>query len=606
MDRAYHHALDKPVVVHDITDVADLIVAYLDQLAVDFVFGVPGGAIEPLYNALARSERRGGVRVITARHEAGAAFMADGYARDTGKLGVCIATSGPGATNMITGVACAYDNDIPLLAITGQPPLPSHGRRALQESGSTGVNIAGMFRHCTRYNTSVVHVSQAETKIVAAIMRASQASGTAHLSIPVDIQRSNLASTSASYDLPRLLERSSLIDIFSVQALVQALSQSRNAVFLIGSGCSESISTILALASRLGARFVTTPDAKGLVSSRHPLNRGVFGFAGHESARELLLDNPDLVVAIGTSLGEWTSGGWSDLLLCERLIHIDSSDDHLMRSPMARLHVRGHIRSVIDSALQLLDDSGYQAKPLLLNVASNEEPIDSIAPVHSASNKNSSARMSPVDLMHSLSRYCPPTTRIVADAGNSSAWAIHHLEIADRRAVRPSLPGVHCSPAQDLRNAPSNWLHVLMDFAPMGWAIGAAIGMAAADRSRAVVCLTGDGSYLMNGQEITVAQAENLPVVFIVLNDGALGMVKHGQRLANAESIGFELPAVDYAAMANAMGINAKVITSADDFDRLNFGEILNHRGPTLLDVRIDSEVMPPISMRLKTLGTAP
>ena len=110
---------------------AALIVSYLEAIGVDFVFGVPGGAIEPLYNAMAVSMRRGGLRPVVARHEAGAAFMADGYTRETGKIGVCVATSGPGATNLITGVACAYDNKVPMLVITGQPSLPVFGKGAL-------------------------------------------------------------------------------------------------------------------------------------------------------------------------------------------------------------------------------------------------------------------------------------------------------------------------------------------------------------------------------------------------------------------------------------------------------------------------------------------
>src|SRR3954468_8739440 len=147
-------------------DAAELIVACLEKAGVEYVFGVPGGAVEPIYNALARSARRGGPRPVIARHEAGAAFMADGYARETGKLGVCVGTSGPGATNLITGVACAYSNHVPLLAITGQPALPYFGRGALQESACTGVNAVGMFGHCTRYNSLVSHVDQVETKVV--------------------------------------------------------------------------------------------------------------------------------------------------------------------------------------------------------------------------------------------------------------------------------------------------------------------------------------------------------------------------------------------------------------------------------------------------------
>lgn len=139
----------------------------------------------------------------------------------------------------------------------------------------------------------------------------------------------------------------------------------------------------------------------------------------------------------------------------------------------------------------------------------------------------------------------------------------------------------------------------------MGWAIGAAIGSAMADRRGPVVCLTGDGSVLMNGQEMTVALSESLPVIFIVLNDSALGMVMHGQRLAGAEPIGFELPQVDFAALGRAFGINAMTITSDGDLDALDSSLFDLVDGPLLIDVRIDREVMPPMAVRSKTLQSA-
>ncbi|MCZ6564914.1 MAG: thiamine pyrophosphate-binding protein, partial [Gammaproteobacteria bacterium] len=153
-------------------EVGDLIVSYLEQIGVDYVFGIPGGAIEPLYNALARSERKGGIRSVVARHETGAAFMADGYARNSGKLGVCCATAGPGATNLITGVASAYDNHSPLLVITAQTALENFGRNAAQESGDTGINTVAMFVQCTHYSTLVSHVNQLEQTLASPIMTA--------------------------------------------------------------------------------------------------------------------------------------------------------------------------------------------------------------------------------------------------------------------------------------------------------------------------------------------------------------------------------------------------------------------------------------------------
>ena len=143
-------------------DYGDLILRYLERLGVEYIFGVPGGAIEPLYNALARSERNGGPKAVIARHETGAAFMAEGYARETGKLGVCCATSGPGATNMLTGIASAYADSTPVLAITGQPSLHTFGMGALQEGSCTSINTVKMFEDCTRFNTLISHPAQLE------------------------------------------------------------------------------------------------------------------------------------------------------------------------------------------------------------------------------------------------------------------------------------------------------------------------------------------------------------------------------------------------------------------------------------------------------------
>src|SRR5471032_3200980 len=173
------------------SDMAGLLVSYLEQLDIDYVFGIPGGAIEPLYNAIARNQRRGGkLGHIVARHEAGAAFMADGYGRETGKVGVCVATSGPGATNLITAVATSYANDVPLLVISGQPALPSFGKHGLKDSSCTGVDVMSMFRHCTRYNSLVSHPMQLEGKLLTALQHAIHSPrGPVHLSIPVDVLR---------------------------------------------------------------------------------------------------------------------------------------------------------------------------------------------------------------------------------------------------------------------------------------------------------------------------------------------------------------------------------------------------------------------------------
>jgi acetolactate synthase-1/2/3 large subunit len=582
---------------------ADLLVAYLEQIGVEYVFGVPGGAIEPLFNAMARSQRRGGLRPVVARHEAGAAFMADGYARETGRLGVCCATSGPGSTNLITGVACAHDNNVPLLAISGLPALPSFGKGALQESTSTGVNAFVMFHHCTRYNALVSHPSQFERKLANALMTAHQApGGPAHLAIPLDILRSAAPSAIPAYDLAALFkEKPSLIDERAVQQLKNALQQAPRAVFLIGTACGEAIEAVMELVGLTSALFITTPDAKGFVNPRHPAYCGVFGFGGHGSADAILGSAPDIVLAFGTGFSEFVSSGWCDSLLNKRLVHIDENEENLMRSPMARLHVRGRIRSVCERLIELLkaDSAAEINERRKLASGLYQAEVSLQAP---ESYDSDAAPIKPQRLMKALSERCPPNTRFLADSGNSMVWAVHYLQPLNRRIERPRLHVVGQMPER--RSGTASWLRVMMDFCPMGWAIGAAVGIARGNPACPVVCITGDGAFLMSGQEITVAAMERLPVVFVVLNDSALGMVKHGQRLAHAEPIGYQLPQVDYCKLAEAMGILGHIIRTPQELDALDFDAILQRKAPTLLDVRIDGEEVPPMVLRMKTLGT--
>ena len=591
-------------------DVAELLVAYLEQMGIEYVFGVPGGAIEPLYNALARSSRRGGIRHMLARHEAGAAFMADGYARETGKVGVCCSTSGPGATNLITGVACAYDNNIPMLVITGQPALPAFGKHPLQESSCTGVNVLGMLRHCTRYNSLVSHPKQLESKLVASLQRATRAPrGPVHLSLPVDVFRSPSAVALPSYDLRNLLAPSSLVDDEAVDTLLRMLGDARKVVLLIGGWCGEAIGSILQFAALKGASFVTTPDGKGLVSPHHPLFRGVFGFGGHASAEAALCgEEVDLILAVGASMGEWNSGGWSDSLLNERLVHIDESEDHLSRTPMARAHIRGRILSIFNRLVERMHDVQQNAIYEIERRRTSRElegmvsdPDDMLSDMDKY--ESDATPIKPQRLMRELGRLFPPTTHFLADTGNSVSWAVHYLHPMDRRGGERRLGGGERKRSLGRRITSGGWLRVTMNFAPMGWAIGGAIGTAAANPDVPVVCITGDGSMLMNGQEISVAVAEKQTVIFVVLNDQALGMVKHGQRLAGAEQIGCDLPPTDFAALARALGGQGYVIRSPEDLANLDIDAICMRKGPTLLDVHIDPDEIPPMTVRMRTLA---
>ncbi|MEQ6341960.1 MAG: thiamine pyrophosphate-binding protein [Gammaproteobacteria bacterium] len=632
------------IVPAPVAEAGDLLVNYLAQIGVEYVFGVPGGAIEPLYNALARSARRGGPHPIVARHETGAAFMAEGYARETGRLGVCCATTGPGATNLITGVASAYQENIPLLVITAQAPITTFGRGPIQDSSCSGVNTVAMFQHCTRYSSLVSHVAQLEVKLVDAIVTACRTShGPAHLSIPLDILRTPLPSAAPAYSLQELLHPANMMDRTAFEKLCVAIDEARRIVLVVGEGCREAVGDILEFALLKDACIVAMPQGKGLVNPYHPNFRGVFGFAGHASAVEALQDpRVDLVLAIGTNLDEFSTNGWDgNTLLNDRLIHIDSLERNFTRSPMARTHVAGRIRTVFEALLERyrsappmasltptlsppgeergrLDTPAQDAVPMerrgmermgnlaappmlclvaergpdSLQVDGARLPARHFALQDEKKYLDDATPIKPQRLMYDLARLFPPDTRFVVDTGNSYIWAIHYLHPFDRRITgqRPSGGGA---------------FRVNMGFSSMGWAIGAAVGTALGDKRRTVVCITGDGSFLMSGQEITVAVAEKLPVIFVVLNDAALGTAKHGQRLAGAEQVGIELPRVDFAAMARAMGADAYSIHSPRDMEALDIAAMCERHRPTLLDVYIDPKEVPPMGMRMKSLGMA-
>lgn len=592
VDLGFHRnkkALESP-------ELGDLLIMYLEQLGVEYVFGIPGGAIEPMYNALARAERKGTIRSIVARHETGSAFMAEGYTRISGRLGVCCATTGPGATNLITGVASAYENNIPMLVITAQTALSTFGRGAFQESSCTGVNTVGLFSHCTRYNSLVSHVDQFEHKLAAAIMTAFQSpAGPVHLSVPLDVMRAASPVKAPSFDMSRLLARPSYIDDDAVNELYEELVKAQKPIFLIGEEAGETIGSVLTLAMKLNAQILTTPHGKGLVSPYHPLFRGVVGFAGHHSARQVLQDpEVDLVVALGTSLSEWASGGWDTVsLLNDRLVHVESVESNLTHSPMAKLHVRGRLSSVFDRVLANLErdsrmcliDSSDEAQ----DAAESPELMRHFTVLEPEKITSNQTPIKPQRLMEELPKLFPPHTRYLADTGASFAWATHYLHPFDRRIAGK-------------RDAKGGLFRACLEFASMGWAIGSAIGVALAEPGTPVVCLTGDGSMLMSGQEITVAIQEQLPVIYIILNDSGYGMVRHGQRLTGAEQIGVDLPDVDFAAMAKAMGVESYVIESPEDLTAIDGRALGKRSGPTLLDVRIDPTEVPPIGMRTDAL----
>ncbi len=564
---------------------ADLIVHYLAALGIEVVFGVPGGAIEPLLNSLARSERRGGPRLVVARHECGAAFMADGYYRETGKMGVVCSTTGPGATNLITGVASAQADEIPMLVITAQTPLPKFGKRALQESSCTAVDTVGIFRHVTQFNTLISHHEQMEAKLVSAIMAAHRAPhGPAHISIPADILRAP-ADIRPHIHSDLLVHDFHMCDDNAVARLTEKLGRVDNIVMYLGNGIGAANEQVMQFIELTNAAFVSGAIGKSWVDETHPQYRGVYGFAGHESAKALFQDSQvDLIIAVGTALGELGTSGWNDELLNSKLVHIDASIEHFTRSPMANLHVFGDIAAIFTRLTRYAREAKIAGKQW-----------DSVAPAKNPPNifggyaplaepekcLSHTVPLKPQRLMHHLCTTLPDEARVFVDAGNGWSWATHYFTRRNR----------------------SGYYRVAMGFGSMGWSIGAAIGAAVANPEAPMVCIVGDGSYLMSAQEITVAAQQQVPVVFVLLNDAAMGMVMHGQKLGGQESIGWQLNTINYAAQVQAMGINAHVIETPQQLSDIDWSELFSRAGPTLLDVRIDKNEVPPMGERVKGLA---
>ncbi|PCJ22306.1 MAG: thiamine pyrophosphate-binding protein [Gammaproteobacteria bacterium] len=578
----------RPVAVKSLSQIkvleyGDLLVSVLNEYGVKFVFGIPGGGIEPLYNAMARSEKKGGLRPVVSRHESGAAFMADGYARESGKLGVCCTTTGPGATNILTGVASAYVDETPMLVLTGQTRQTSFGRGAAQDSSCDGVDIVAMFKHCTQYNTFVSHPDQLKEKLMKAISIATGSRpGPCHLSLPLDLLSSPANDGDFDGRLAPLSFRAPVPEPNVMNTLIRNVRKAKKGVLVLGPGAEGATNEIIQFAEQLDWPVITTPMGKGLVSCDHPLYFGVFGLAGHQSASKVLADDAiDTVIVIGSVLDEPETQSWSAQgLLTNKLIHIDSNELHFCRSTMAKQHVCGSPKFIFQAMIKRLSKGAGIPSLKNLGVNANVEYVND--PFQSVSGD---VRIPPQRLFSELSLKAPKDTRVVVDIGNSFLWGIHYWQCRHDHALS------------------KNIFRMGLGFGSMGWGIGAAIGTAMAEPNAPIICFTGDGSLLMNGQEISTAAQERLNVLFVVLNDQCLGTVKHGQRLAHAEETSFELPDVDFAMLARACGVESRSIASVSELMDVDVVEIFEAPGPYLLEVLIDAEQVPPMGARMSAIN---
>lgn len=544
---------------------ADELVSELVASGIDTFFGVPGGAIEPFFNALARKQAAGSTRVVAMRGEAGAAFAADGYFRESGRMAACTATTGPGIANLLTGTMAAHADRIPFVLITPQVALWKEGRGALQDSSMDGHDLPRILAECTRYSTTVSHPDQLPHKLSRALALAqTPPSGPVHLALPSDVLAGRASSSRSQLQQVRL-PPSQPLDLAALDALTAEIFSARSPLFYVGDDAGPLCRGLRRLARTLGGAVVSSPAGKRWVGHFDPTYRGVVGFSGHSEARQAL-ERADLVVAFGATFDELSTNAWNALSQVP-LYAVDRHAEFTYRLPNAR--------PVIASTSQVIEQ---------LLACLPRDPIVSQYPrprgPRRVMPRSSTGRIHPCHLMQWLSDSLPEDVVVHVDAGNSFSWSTRDL-------VRPQ---------------PDTY-RVAMGLSTMCWAISAVIGAAVA-RPRRSICISGDGSMLMSSLELTVAVQRALPVTYVVLNDHGLGMVRHGQRLSGAESIAHDIPEVRFDELARACGATGVRVACAHDLEELPLAYLQDDwGGPVVIDVCVDEEAIPPMADRVRGLA---
>ncbi|MCF6283145.1 MAG: thiamine pyrophosphate-binding protein [Candidatus Polarisedimenticolaceae bacterium] len=570
---------------------SDLLVWYIEEVGTEYIFGIPGGVLEPLNIAVHNSEKLQG---ITTKHEQGAAFMADGYARVSHKLGVCCATAGPGATNLITGIASSFTDSVPVLALTGQVATKYFGKGAFQESSSDGINLVEMFRLVTK-NSAMIASSALTGSIMRRALRSALTGrpGPVHLNLPVDVMRNEVDVELIPEDM--FIPGSTCFDRARIKEAAVLLLRFKRPVILLGNGVtiSRAAEEIIELAELLQIPVVTTPKAKGVFPEDHPLSLGVFGVAGTPLSEKYLLNGNvecsekiDGLLAIGTSFNEWGTHTWDERLMpTKALIQVDIDPQELGNNFPFSVAVAGDAQIVVKELL-------FDIKRRLRKTIKIKEKIE-LRKRDLECFKSENARFFDADKMHSeavpilpqrlmedINNACPHDSIFFIDIGNNWAWATHYLTV----------------------KRPYSFFTAL-GFASMGYGASACIGGKLAEPDRPVITICGDGGFLMNGIEIATAVDYNIPVIWIILNDSQHGMIYHGKKMLNTEG-GFStrFKGVDFVKMAESVGAKGIKITKPGELNQELLNRVIESNYPTVIDVRIDPEEAPPISSRIETL----
>lgn len=556
-----------------------VLLRYLEAEGVDTIFGVPGGPISPLYEAL---YDRGKIRHVLAKHEEGAAYMADGYARVSGRLGVCCTTTGPGATNALTGVACSYADSVPVLILTAQVAIKAFGKGAIQESTSYGVDLVQIFKSVTRLSTMLPN-SERTPEIVRRALRAALSGrrGPVHLNLPADVMKQEIPYVPIPPEHYRAY--SGHADPEAVGEAARLLIEAERPCVLVGYGAviSNAEEDLLKLAELLGIPVATTPKAKGIFPENHPLSLGVLGFAGHALAdAHLLYGRADVLLVVGSSLGEFATHAWDKRLQpTVALIQVDIDANEIGKNYSTDVGIIGDAKSTLH---ELVVEVGRRFKGHIEHDAPLRRLREEIPRYVDAQLMTSDdVPLKPQRVVKEMQDVLPEDTLIFVDTGNCISWMGHYFEV--RR------PGTYFQG---------------MGFASMGHGFASSIGGKVAAPNRPVVAIGGDGAFAMNGMEIHTAVDNDIPVIWIVLNNGGHGMVYHGDRILmnrRLECSSFKVP-INVAALARSLGARAFRVDSPAAF-RQALQDALASGVACVIDTIIDPEVVPAaLDARVRTL----
>ena len=538
---------------------ATVLLNALHQEGVDVIFGYPGGVLLPLYDCLADSP----IRHVLARHEQGVVFAADGYARVSGKVGVCLATSGPGATNVVTGIANAYSDSIPLVVLTGQVSTSSIGSDSFQE-----VDIIGITMPITKHSYLVKDPRDLPRIVKEAFFIARTGRpGPVLIDLPKDVlAQENVIPFSNEMKL-KGYKIFGQANNGKIEEVAKALSESSKPVLYAGGGVvtAGAEDVLRQIAERTTAPVVTTLMGIGSLPLGHPNLLGMVGMHGTVTAN-YAVDDCDLLIAIGVRFDDRvTSGMGSRFATKAKVIHIDIDPVEISKVVKTDIQIVGDARKVLEEILEALPGYAVPEVTEWWNQLRDWKANHTLV--------YDKDRLTPQMVIECLGELAGENAVITTDVGQHQMWVAQYYPIAHPRNYATS-----CG------------------LGAMGYGLPAAVGAQFARPKDRVILITGDGSLQMSIQELGTVAQNKLPIKIILLNNGVLGMVRQWQKMFYAERYSqIQLEGnPDFVKVAEAYGIHGIHVNSVEEV-RSAIEEAFNHPGPVLVDIKIsmDEDVLP-------------